>query len=118
MANASISGNVDQTISGRLGYLIHIKGNTNIIYVSLCKVLNKFFSQSNHCYDAIEFDRLNILENDDFDEGYSFKDIFLYVLFIVVFIYFVGFQLIPYAFQSDIDYKIELQDKYNDNFSK
>ena len=60
LANASIHGNEDQTISGRLGYAIHYKGKENIIYVILCQILNKFFKQSNHCLDAIEFDRVDI----------------------------------------------------------
>ncbi len=57
-ASASTHGNPDQTISGRLGYAIYYKGKDLFIFVILCKILNKFFRQSNHCKDAIEFDRL------------------------------------------------------------
>lgn len=58
LASASTFGNVDQTISGRLGYAIHYLNKDYVIFVILCKILNKFFRQANHCKDAIEFDRL------------------------------------------------------------
>jgi len=57
-ANASILGNPDQTISGRLGYAIYFKNKKYKIYVILCKILSKLFKQDAHCLDAIEFDRL------------------------------------------------------------
>jgi len=58
LANASTHGNIDQTVSGRLGYAINYLNKDYFIFVTICKILNKFFRQSNHCKDAIEFDRL------------------------------------------------------------
>ena len=58
LANASAHGSEDQSVSGRLGYAIHYKKNPNKIYAIICKILNIFFRQDNHCLDAIEYDRL------------------------------------------------------------
>lgn len=58
LASAFTFGNVDQTISGRLGYAIYHSNKDYVIFVILCKILSKFFRQSHHCRDAIEFDRL------------------------------------------------------------
>jgi len=57
-ANASLHGNEDQTISGRIGYYIHTKYNPNKALVILCKLLSYIFKQGNHCKESIEFDRL------------------------------------------------------------
>jgi len=58
LANASINGNEDQTISGRMGYAIkYLKVENSIINV-ICKILNKVFNQKDHCGSAIEYDRL------------------------------------------------------------
>lgn len=59
LANASINGNEDQTVSGRLGYAIYYKGKDLYVFVILCKILSIFFRQSKHCYDAIEYDRID-----------------------------------------------------------
>lgn len=59
LANASIFGNIDQTISGRLGKKIYLQKSTNVVYATICKLLNIFFHQDNHCKDAIEYDRID-----------------------------------------------------------
>ena len=58
LANASIHGNEDLTISGRLGYHIYILKTEAKILVFLCRILSLLFRQKKHCYDAIEYDRI------------------------------------------------------------
>ena len=59
LGNASIFGNPDQTVSGRVGYKLYYLNDDNFLYVIMCKFLSKFFSQKHHCKEAIEFDRLD-----------------------------------------------------------
>ena len=59
LGNASIGGNPDVTVSGRLGYIIYYKKQPKAIYVIICKILSLFFRQSRHCLEAVELDEVN-----------------------------------------------------------
>ena len=61
-ANTVIYGNADQTISGRMGIFIYIKKKNHILITLLCKFLDFFFKDENHCKEAIEYDRINNYE--------------------------------------------------------
>ena len=89
LANAFLFGNPDQTVSGRLGYLIHFKNKNNRFYVTICKILNIFFRQSNHCLESIEFDRINMESNWD-KETSVLVSVFGFSLFAIVVFYWFG----------------------------
>lgn len=55
--NAIFGGNVDHTISGRVGYLAQTTGKTKWLVIE--KIINTlFWFDPNHCRKYIEYDRL------------------------------------------------------------